>query len=88
MVDAAGSTGFGGQVGARVEAEVGLMRAAVRPLDDLAREITAGAVRSATAAWLGLVAEFDERGGWGGVGITSTCHPRNAASARVLEKPG
>ncbi|WP_448614976.1 DUF222 domain-containing protein [Modestobacter sp. URMC 112] len=47
-----------------------------RPLDELAREITAGAVRlaSATAAWLGLVAEFDEREGWGGVGIQSCAH--------------
>ena len=42
------------------------------PLPDLARAITTGAVRlaAATAAWLRLVAEFDERGGWHGVGIT------------------
>src|SRR3954467_4507525 len=42
-------------------------------LADLAAAITAGAVRlaAATAAWLRLVAEFDERGGWHGVGITS-----------------
>src|SRR3712207_4858674 len=47
-----------------------------RPLDELAREITAGAVRlaSATAAWLRLVAEFDEREGWGGVGVLSCAH--------------
>jgi hypothetical protein len=46
------------------------------PLPDLAREITAGAVRlaAATAAWLRLVAEFDERGGWHGVGINSCAH--------------
>src|SRR3954452_14032843 len=46
------------------------------PLDELAREITAGAVRlaAATAAWLRLIAEFDERGGWHGVGITSCAH--------------
>ena len=38
------------------------------PLPELARAITAGAVRlaAATAAWLRLVAEFDERGGWHG----------------------
>ena len=43
------------------------------PLPELARAITAGAVRlaAATAAWLRLVAEFDERGGWHGVGIAS-----------------
>src|SRR3954451_7703957 len=43
------------------------------PLPELARAITAGAVRlaAATAAWLRLVAEFDERGGWFGVGISS-----------------
>jgi Domain of unknown function (DUF222) len=42
-------------------------------LPELARAITAGAVRlaAATAAWLRLVAEFDERGGWHGVGIAS-----------------
>ncbi|MFD2091217.1 DUF222 domain-containing protein [Blastococcus deserti] len=46
------------------------------PLPELARAITAGAVRlaAATAAWLRLVAEFDERGGWHGVGITSCAH--------------
>jgi hypothetical protein len=46
------------------------------PLDQLADRICAGAVRlaAATAAWLRLVAEFDERQGWGGVGITSCAH--------------
>ena len=29
---------------------------------------------AATAAWLRLVAEFDERGGWHGVGINSCAH--------------
>ena len=43
---------------------------AERPLSQLAREIAEGAVRlsAATAAWLLLVGEFDERGGWGGTG--------------------
>jgi len=46
------------------------------PLDQLADRICSGAVRlaAATAAWLLLVAEFDEREGWGGVGITSCAH--------------
>src|SRR3954466_9538166 len=46
------------------------------PLPELAAAITAGAVRlaAATAAWLRLVAEFDERGGWHGVGIRSCAH--------------
>src|SRR4051794_31918392 len=46
------------------------------PLPDLAAAITAGAVRmaAATAAWLRLIAEFDERGGWHGVGILSCGH--------------
>lgn len=46
------------------------------PLPELARAITSGAVRlaAATAAWLRLVAEFDERGGWHGVGINSCGH--------------
>src|SRR3712207_6571155 len=46
------------------------------PLPELARAITAGAVRlaAATAAWLRLVAEFDERSGWEGVGIRSCGH--------------
>jgi hypothetical protein len=46
------------------------------PLPELARAITTGAVRlaAATAGWLRLVAEFDERGGWHGVGITSCAH--------------
>jgi hypothetical protein len=40
-------------------------------LPDLARQITSGAVRlaAATAAWLRLVAEFDRREGWHGVGV-------------------
>src|SRR5688500_2306502 len=46
------------------------------PLPDLARAITMGAVRlaAATATWLRLVAEFDQRGGWRGVGINSCAH--------------
>src|SRR5215218_5960700 len=46
------------------------------PLPELAQAITSGAVRmaAATAAWLRLVAEFDERGGWHGVGINSCGH--------------
>src|SRR5918994_7670772 len=46
------------------------------PLPDLAAAITAGAVRiaAATAAWLRLVAEFDEREGWHGYGIASCAH--------------
>src|SRR3954467_13871662 len=46
---------------------------AERSVAELAGEIRAGAVRlaAATAAWLRLVAEFDERGGWHGVGIIS-----------------
>jgi hypothetical protein len=45
-------------------------------LPDLARAITAGAVRlaAATAAWLRLVAEFGERGGWHGWGVRSCGH--------------
>ena len=41
--------------------------------EELAALITAGAVRlaAATASWLRLVARFDERGGWHGVGIRS-----------------
>src|SRR5688572_12068205 len=51
-------------------------QSSVSPLPQLARAITSGAVRlaAATAAWLRLVAEFDERGGWHGVGITSCAH--------------
>src|SRR3954464_14340664 len=47
-----------------------------RSIEELAGEIRSGAVRlaAATAAWLLLVAEFDEREGWGGVGITSCAH--------------
>lgn len=46
------------------------------PLEQLALAITGGAVRlaAATATWLRLVAEFDERGGWHGVGILSCAH--------------
>ncbi|SNR38213.1 HNH endonuclease signature motif containing protein [Blastococcus mobilis] len=45
-------------------------------LPDLAAAITAGAVRiaAATAAWLRLIAEFDEREGWHGYGIASCAH--------------
>ncbi|RZU33692.1 HNH endonuclease signature motif containing protein [Blastococcus saxobsidens] len=48
----------------------------VRPLDELAAAITSGAVRlaAATASWLRMVAEFDARGGWHGVGIRSCGH--------------
>jgi hypothetical protein len=48
----------------------------LEPLDQLADRIRSGAVRlaAATAAWLLLVAEFDEREGWGGAGITSCAH--------------
>jgi hypothetical protein len=48
----------------------------VAPLDELGDRICAGAVHlaAATSAWLRLVAEFDERGGWHGVGITSCAH--------------
>lgn len=46
------------------------------PLPELAAAITAGAVRmaAATAAWLRLIAEFDQRDGWHGVGILSCAH--------------
>jgi len=49
---------------------------ATRPLTELAGEIRSGAVRlaAATAAWLRLVAEFDVREGWAGVGIQSCAH--------------
>ena len=45
-------------------------------LPELAAAITAGAVRlaAATAAWLRLIAEFDEGGGWHGYGIKSCAH--------------
>jgi hypothetical protein len=48
----------------------------VRSVEELAAEIRSGAVRLAvaTSSWLGLVAEFDERGGWGGVGVQSCGH--------------
>jgi hypothetical protein len=47
-----------------------------KSLSELAREITAGAVRlaAATAVWLRLVAEFDRREGWSAHGITSCAH--------------
>ncbi|SNS98960.1 protein of unknown function [Geodermatophilus pulveris] len=53
--------------------DVGTTHPSGSPLPDLARAITAGAVRlaAATAAWLRLVAEFDDRGGWHAVGIRS-----------------
>jgi hypothetical protein len=46
------------------------------PLAQLASAITTGAVRlaAATASWLRLVAEFDARGVWHGVGIQSCAH--------------
>jgi hypothetical protein len=49
---------------------------AERPLAQLEAEITAAAVRlaAATAAWLRLIAEFDRREGWAGVGIASCAH--------------
>src|SRR4051794_8187855 len=48
----------------------------VAPIDVLADRICSGAVRlaAATAAWLRLIAEFDEREGWHGVGILSCAH--------------
>ncbi|MGY5885034.1 DUF222 domain-containing protein [Modestobacter lacusdianchii] len=48
----------------------------VEPLDSLGDRICAGAVQlaAATASWLRLVAEFDEREGWRGIGITSCAH--------------
>src|SRR3954462_15383427 len=51
-------------------------RSGQRMLEELAGEIRSGAVRlaAATAAWLESVAEFDEREGWGGVGIQSCAH--------------
>src|SRR5215217_9508814 len=47
-----------------------------RSIEELAGEIRSGAVRlaAATAAWLRLVAEFDAREGWGGVGVLSCAH--------------
>lgn len=46
------------------------------PLDELADEICASAARiaAATARWLALVAEFDRREGWGGIGMKSCAH--------------
>src|SRR3954447_23605044 len=51
-------------------------RSGQRTLEELAGDIRSGAVRlaAATAAWLQSVAEFDEREGWGGVGIQSCAH--------------
>jgi len=51
-------------------------RDAAADTSELADQICAGAVRlaAATAAWLRLVAEFDEREGWRGVGINSCAH--------------
>src|SRR5947209_591971 len=45
----------------------------VLSIDELAAAITAGAVRlaAATAVWLRMVAEFDARGDWHGVGTRS-----------------
>src|SRR4051794_2156278 len=47
-----------------------------RSVEELAGEIRSGAVRlaAAGAGWRGLVAEFDGREGWGGVGIVSCAH--------------
>jgi hypothetical protein len=49
---------------------------AERSLAELAHDITSGAVRlaAATAAWLRLIAEFDRREGWHGIGILSCAH--------------
>lgn len=49
---------------------------ALERIDALGDRICAGAVRlaAATAAWLVLVAEFDEREGWRGIGINSCAH--------------
>ncbi|WP_222194762.1 HNH endonuclease signature motif containing protein [Modestobacter italicus] len=46
------------------------------PLEALGDRICAGAVQlaAATASWLRLVAEFDQREGWRGIGITSCAH--------------
>ncbi|MCZ2837907.1 HNH endonuclease signature motif containing protein [Modestobacter sp. VKM Ac-2985] len=48
----------------------------MEPIEALGDRICAGAVQlaAASASWLRLVAEFDEREGWGGVGITSCAH--------------
>src|SRR3954452_8023756 len=50
--------------------------ASSQPVEELGDRICASAVRlaAATAAWLLLIAEFDEREGWHGVGITSCAH--------------
>src|SRR5918996_3647773 len=47
-----------------------------RPLEVLEREITSLATRihAATCRWLGLVAEYDARGGWASWGCRSCAH--------------
>ncbi len=47
-----------------------------KPLELLEREITelASHIHAATCRWLGLVAEFDRREGWGGWGCRSCAH--------------
>src|SRR5215218_7608875 len=47
-----------------------------RPLPDLEREICelASQIHAATCSWLGLVAEFDAREGWGRWGARSCAH--------------
>ena len=47
-----------------------------RPLESLEREICelAADIAVATCRWLGLVAEFDDRGGWAEWGVTSCAH--------------
>src|SRR4051812_25790092 len=59
-----------------IDAPTAVEHASGSPLPEFARAITAGAVRlaAATAAWLRLIAEFDERGGWHGYGIKSCGH--------------
>ncbi len=47
-----------------------------RSLQDLESEITelTGHLNAATHRWLTLVAEFDDRKGWGGAGVQSCAH--------------
>jgi hypothetical protein len=47
-----------------------------RPLEDLEREICelAADIAAATCHWLGLIAEFDARGGWAQWGVRSCAH--------------
>src|SRR3954454_22385940 len=47
-----------------------------KPLELLEREITelASQIYAATCRWLGLVAEFDRRGGWADWGCRSCAH--------------